>query len=99
MEITAPANVEAVVTDDPKTRLLRVHFLAYNALPQTTPPTGRPYVLPGLTEEAPLFRAAIAVRFPVKSVTAWNPATQTRRIGNRIEATINDIHEVLALKY
>lgn len=99
VEITAPANVEAVVTDDPKTRFLRVHFLAYNALPQTTPATDRPYVLPGLTEEAPLFRATIAAHFPVKSVTAWNKTTQTRLAANRIEATINDIHEVLVLKY
>jgi hypothetical protein len=37
VEITAPANVEAVVTDGPANRLLRVHLLGYNSPPQTTP--------------------------------------------------------------
>lgn len=39
VRITAPANLEAVVTDDPATRTLRVHFIAYNATPQP-PPSG-----------------------------------------------------------
>jgi hypothetical protein len=59
VRITAPANVEAVVTDDPATRTLRVHLIAYNATPQTTPVKERPYVLPGLIEDAPMFRASI----------------------------------------
>jgi hypothetical protein len=48
-----------VVTDDPATRTLRVHLIAYNATPQTTPAKERPYVLPGLIEDAPMFRASI----------------------------------------
>ncbi len=97
--ITAPTNVETVVTDDPKSRTLRIHFLAYNALPQTTPATGRPYILPGLIEEAPLFRASIHIEVPLKSAKAGNKSTQLKRAGKTILVTINDIHEVILLKY
>ena len=37
IKIEAPSNVEAVVTDDPESRTLRVHLLAYNPTPRTTP--------------------------------------------------------------
>ena len=57
VEITAPTNVESVVTDDPGRRLLRVHLIGYNGPPQTTPIKDRPYVLPALIEDAPMFRA------------------------------------------
>ena len=53
MRIRAPGTVEAVVTDDPATRTLRVHFLAYNAPPQTMPRQNRPSVLPALIEDTP----------------------------------------------
>ena len=99
VEITAPATVESVVTDDPVTRTLRVHFIAYNAPPQTTAEKNRPYVLPALIEDAPIFRATITTREPVKSAAALNPKTRLRHAGNRIEATIEDIHEVLVLRY
>jgi hypothetical protein len=99
VEIDAPANVETVVTDDTESRTLRIHFLAYNSLPQTTPAAGRPYVLPGLIEEAPLFRASIRTDVPVTSITAGNRSTQLKRSGDTVEATINDIHEVLLFRY
>lgn len=99
VEINAPANIETVVTDDPKTRTLRVHFLAYTALPQSTPATGRPYVLPGLMEEAPLFRATVHARFPCKSARAFNRSTQVKRAGNTVHLLIDDVHDVLLLRY
>ncbi len=99
LDITAPANVETVVTDDPATRTLRVHFLAYNSLPQTTPPVGRPYVLPGLMEEAPLFRAALHAHFPIKRVTAYNRSTQLTRTGDTVMVIIDNVHDVLLLSY
>jgi hypothetical protein len=37
VRITAPANVEAVITDDPNERLLRIHLIAYNPPPQQRP--------------------------------------------------------------
>ena len=54
IEITAPANVEAVVTDDPATRTLRVRFIAYNSPPQTMPRISS-------------MRAAAAASSPVKT--------------------------------
>jgi hypothetical protein len=99
VEVTAPANVETVVTDDRATRTLRIHLLGYNPTPQTTPPKNRPYVLPGLIEDAPIFRASIEVDRPVKRVEAFNKTTTLRRDGQRIEAVVNDIHEVLLLSY
>ncbi|MCA9198852.1 MAG: hypothetical protein KDA87_14995, partial [Planctomycetales bacterium] len=54
--VDAPANVEAVITDDMNSRTLRIHLLAYNATPRTTPQTNRPYVLPGMIEDEPIYR-------------------------------------------
>ncbi|HOX39600.1 MAG TPA: hypothetical protein PL033_16585 [Candidatus Brocadiia bacterium] len=99
VEVTAPANVEAVVTDDPVERILRVHFIAYNSTPQTTPARERPYVLPGLIEDAPIYRAVIASRDALKGVTALNSSTEFARADNRVELMISDIHEVVVLNY
>lgn len=99
IKITAPANVETVITDDPVNRILRVHFIAYNPTPQTMPVKDRPYVIPGLIEDAPMFRAAITTREPLKDVSALNRSTEIKREGLRVEAIINDIHEVLVLSY
>lgn len=98
VEISAPANVEAIVTDDPRRRVLRVHLIAYQSPPQTTSDT-RPYVLPGLMEDTPLYRVTIKPRFPVKTVGALNTTTVTQRSGGAIVATVNDVHEALLLSY
>lgn len=97
--IEAPATVQAVVTDDPATRTLRVHLLGYNAPPQTTPVKDRPCVLPVPIEDAPIFRASITTREPLKSAKALNRSTELNRRGNRVVALIDDIHEVLLLRY
>ena len=99
IEIEAPSNVEAVVTDDPAKRELRVHFLAYNPTPRPTPPKNRPYVLPGLIEERPLFRVKVKVHTPVKNAAAFSPTSQVRLEGTTILATIEDVHEVLVINY
>jgi len=99
VRITAPANVEAVVTDDPPTRTLRVHLLGYHAPPQTTPAKERPYVLPALLEDVPLFRATLECSFPIKGVKAFNRSTGLKRRGQRVEVTVNDVHEAIAVKY
>lgn len=97
--IDAPSTVQTVVTDDPETRTLRVHLLGYNSPPQTTPARERPYALPVPIEEAPMYRAAITTRESLKGAKAVNPSTQLKRRGNRLEAVVNDIHEVLLLRY
>lgn len=99
VSITAPANVEAVVTDDAATRTLRIHLLAYNSPPQTTPPTGRPFVLPRPIEDAPLYRVTLECRRPLKRAEAWGQSTELKRRGSRVEALVGDVHEILWLRY
>jgi hypothetical protein len=99
IRITAPANVEAVVTDDPATRTLRVHLIAYNATPQTTPVKERPYVLPGLIEDAPMYRATLELQDGLKGVKSLNRTTQLRKRSNRVEVIVADIHETLQCRY
>ncbi len=99
VRVEAPANVEAVVTDDPASRTLRVHFIAYNPTPQTTPVRERPYVLPGLIEDAPMYRARIEIRGSLKRVKSLNRTTRLKQRGNRVEVTIADIYEVIRCCY
>ena len=99
VQISAPVTVEAVVTDDAATRTLRVHLLAYNSPAQTIPAKDRPYVLPALIEEAPIYRVAVDLDRPIKRAAAWNKSTALKRRGQRVETMVNDIHEVLSLQY
>jgi hypothetical protein len=99
VRITAPANVEAVVTDDTATRTLRIHLIAYNATPQTTPAKDRPYVMPGLIEDAPMFRASLEFRDGLKSAKTLNRGTELKKRGNRVELIVADIHEVIQCRY
>lgn len=99
IKIAAPASVESVITDDPSSRTLRVHFLGYNSPAQTISPTRRPYVLPALIEDAPLYRATIDFRDGVENITALRPSTVLSQRGNRVELTIDDIHEVIVCQY
>jgi hypothetical protein len=99
VRISAPANVEAVVTDDPATRTLRVHLIAYNATPQPTPAKDRPYVLPGLIEDAPMFRASLEFPGGLKSARALNRTTRLKKRGQRVELVVEDIHDVIQCRY
>jgi hypothetical protein len=99
LRITAPANVEAIVTDDAQVRKLRVHLVAYCAPPQTTPVKDRPFVLPGLMEDPPVFRAEIETRDGFKEVKTWNESTQVKKRGRRIELTVADTHEIVIIRY
>jgi len=97
--ISAPANVEAVVTDDPASRTLRIHFLAYNPTPRVTPRTNRPYTLPGLIEDLPIFRVSIELHTSFRDVESVSSKTRLRIVDNTIEATIEDIHDVVLVRY
>ncbi len=99
IRITAPTTVEAIVSDDQAQRTLRVHLLGYNSPPQTTPPKDRPHILPGLIEDAPTYRVTIELAESIKRATAFNKSTDLKRRGRRLEATINDIHDVLTVSY
>lgn len=99
VRITAPANVETIVTDDPATRTLRIHLLGYNAPPQTTPAKERPYILPGLIEDAPIYRATLTLRDRPKRAKAFNKSTKAHRSGHKVELQVEDIHDVVTLQY
>ena len=38
---------------------VRIHLIAYNSTPQNTPVENRPFVLPGLIEDTPIFRVQL----------------------------------------
>jgi hypothetical protein len=97
--ITAPVNVEAVVTDEPSARTLRVHLLGYNAPPQATPPGNRPYALPRPIEDAPLYRATILLDAVPRSARALLPTTVIARKKNRLDLTVAGIHETVVVRY
>jgi hypothetical protein len=99
VEIGAPANVEAFVTDDPAASTLRVHLLGYDSPPQTTMAKERPYVLPGLIEDTPQYRVTLTLRDHLKGAKTWNASSELRRRGNRVDLSVQDIHEVVVLKY
>jgi hypothetical protein len=96
--VEAPANVQAVVTDDPVSRTLRVHLLSYNPTPRTTPQNNRPYVLPGMIEDRPIFRVTILTN-GLRSAKALGLTTAVKVVDNKVEATVEDVHEVLLLEY
>lgn len=99
LEINAPVNVEAVVTEDPANRVIRMHLLGYFAPPQSIPLKDRPYTMPALLEDTPIYRVALTVRIKIKDVRALNAGTKLIRRGGRIEATIDDVHEVILIYY
>jgi len=99
VRITAPVNVEAIVTDEPSACVLRIHLLGYNSSPQTTPPKNRPYILPGLIEDAPIYRVELEFADPIKNASAFNNSTNLQQNGQRIVATVNDIHEIIIIQY
>jgi hypothetical protein len=96
VRISAPAYVETVVTDDPAARTLRVHLIGYCAPPQTS--LGA-MVRPAMIEDKPMYRVAIECDRPLAGASSFNPTTTLRRDGNRLEAVVDDIHEVLRLNY
>lgn len=100
VEVVAPLNVEAVVTDDPVARLVRVHLLAYLSPPATTPAKNRPYVLPPLIEEPLLYRANILFNRPCASFKTLNPETSlTIKDTQAVQLLVNDVHETLIASY
>lgn len=99
VSVNAPANVEAVVTDDPAQRQIRVHLLAYHPTPRTTPAQNRPYVLPGLIEDLPIFRVEVSLADNIQQARAWDEQTQLSIDGRVIKATIENIHDILIINY
>ena len=99
VRVEAPAFVEAVATADEASKAVRVHFLAYASTPMEAPIKTRPLVLPGLIEDAPMYRARITLGRPLKGVEAANPGTTLRIEGDAAIVVIDDIHEVITLHH
>lgn len=99
ISISGPVTMESVVTEDPQSRTLRVHFIDYNAPAKSMPVKNRPYVLPGLIEDKPIFRVSVRLRETPKKWGVWNRSTQLRRNGTTLELVIEDVHDVLWVKY
>jgi hypothetical protein len=99
VKIRAPANVESVVTEDPAERRLRVHLIGYNPTPQTTPAKNRPYILPGLIEDPPIYRASITVDREIRNASAAGQPLALQRDGSEIDLIVDDVHEVVVIEY
>ncbi len=99
VSIDAPKNVEAVITHDKETKTIRVHLLGYLAPPTTTPPKNRPFTLPALIEDAPIFRAKIDVQPEIVEVKVLNETTKLKRTKQRLTVQVEDIHEVVVIQY
>ena len=99
LRIEAPPFVEAVATDEPASRQYRVHLIAYAPAPTTTPPKNRPYVLPGLIEDAPMYRARIHLADRPRNVRAAEQGSPDRVIGETVELQASDIHELVTIDY
>jgi hypothetical protein len=96
--IDAPHFVETTVSDDPETRTLRVHLIGYPAPPGITE-AKRPWILPALIEDAPLYRARITLDRPVAGATAFNDSTQVDVAGPEVRLLVDDIHDVVSIRY
>ena len=99
LKISAPIKVEAVVTEDRSARTLHVHLLGYHSPPQTTPPKNRPFAMPALLEDAPMFRVTIESAKPFQSADAAGENTQLEVEGTTIKAIVEDVHEVLVIRF
>lgn len=93
LRINAPAYVETVVTRD-KDETYRVHFNGYLTPPGSTDPK-RPWAIPELMVDVPLYRAVVSSSSTIRNAKAVNPATLLESTGKEITLTVNDVHEVL----
>jgi hypothetical protein len=97
VRIEAPANVETVITEEPGTGVLRVHCLGYFSPAQAIPASNRPFVIPALLEDEPIYRLKLVIDRPIEQVTAFNSESSVRQDGQQIEATIVGVHDVLKI--
>ena len=96
IDIDAPTIVETVITKE-KNRY-RIHFLGCQTPPGWTPSKNRPYGLPTLIEEKPLYRASITLKEQMKNASCYNNNTEFNIVSDkRIDLLINDVHEIVII--
>lgn len=99
VRIEAPAHVEAVVTHDRAAKRYIVHLLGYLSPPGWTPSNNRPFRLPVLIQDKPVYEAAIELRRGIAAVRCLNADTELRMEGRRVRLLVRDIHEAVSLEY
>jgi hypothetical protein len=95
VEIDAPAFVETYATRD-KEGVLRVHFTSYLAPPGSTD-AKRPWAIPELMVDDPLYRAQIRTAEHYRSAVAVAKSTELEAHPRKVDVTINAVHEVVVL--
>jgi hypothetical protein len=98
--IQAPANVEAVVTQDAERKRLLVHLLCFHAPPTFSSaafPNGK-RVLPPIMEEPDAYEAKITANVPFVKASAAGPGAKVVRRGNEVRLATSSIHEVLVIQ-
>jgi hypothetical protein len=99
VRVSAPANVECVVTQDRSTTSLLVHFLSFSAPATAATPvfTSGRTVLPPCMEEPSWYEATLITNSTPASAAALSPATKLNVVGNRISLFTRAIHEVVRI--
>jgi hypothetical protein len=95
VRVEAPVNVESVITREGER--IRVHLLGYAPPANPMPPSNRPYVIPALLEDAPMYKATIRFSRPVRTARALGKGTRVEHSGNVVQVLVNDVHEVLVV--
>ncbi len=94
--IDAPVIVETVTTK--QDNRYRIHFLGRQTPAGWTPSVNRPYALPTLIEDKPLYRASIALKNPIKNAACYNDTTELKQTSDKsIDLLIDDIHEIVII--
>lgn len=98
--IDAPANVETVVTRDPKRKRLLVHFVAWNAPAPFSAmafPTPK-RVLPPVMEEPMTYSASVKINVPCAGVSVGSRSSKAARRGDVVTWSTSAIHDVLIIR-
>jgi hypothetical protein len=95
--VDAPAFVETYTTKDAN-GVMRVHFTGYLVPPGSTD-AKRPWAIPELMVDEPLYRARIRTDKPYRTARATLGTTALVEANpNQIDVTINMVHEVVVLE-
>jgi hypothetical protein len=99
VQVTAPRNVEIVVTRDDQRGRLLIHWLCCNSPPTSVAlsfPEGR-RVLPSLIEETPHYWASVLINRPFSGIEAVQARAQVQPEQRRIDLELTDSYAVLAI--
>lgn len=94
--IDAPAYVETMVTRDER-GTYRVHFNGYLSPPGSTD-VKRPWAIPELMVDTPLYRAEIRASGAIMSAFGLNPSSEVTIKGDAVSLLVNDVHEVIVVE-